>query len=44
LVWVDGNRLMSLTDSRLAQGFLGFGVQWPAVAVLDNVKVWDSGQ
>jgi hypothetical protein len=42
-VWVDGNRLMSLTDSRLAQGFLEFGIQSPAVVVLDNVKVWDSG-
>ena len=43
LVWVDGNRLMTLTDSRLAQGFLEFGIQSPAVVVLDNVKVWDSG-
>jgi hypothetical protein len=43
LIWVDGNRLMSLSDSRLAQGFLEFGMQWPAVAVLDNVTVWDSG-
>lgn len=43
-VWVDGNRLMSLSDDRLAQGFLEFDIYAPGIVDLDNIKVWDLGQ
>jgi hypothetical protein len=42
-VWVDGNRLMSSSDSRLTQGYLEFAIQYPEVVALDNIKVWDAG-
>jgi len=42
-VWVDGNRLMSVSDDRLAQGYLEFAIQSPALVVVDNIKVWDAG-